>query len=103
MDKIIPIFDVLECEGQFLVRFKRATASESSINSFYFKVKDDDLVIGYAKGKKQVFAYTLKGIPFGILHKIRAVNVIKVEEAHSKSGFDFVAVNAFTLASWYAA
>jgi hypothetical protein len=95
----IPIFDVLETDGNFLVKFKRVTRKISSIESFYFKIKDDDLVLGYASKNKHEFSYILKGIPFGLLYKIKDKNVIKVEESHKNVGFDFIAINAFTLAA----
>lgn len=98
MAVVIPIFDVLELDENFLVRFKRKTPKVSSLNSFYFKIKDDDLILGYASNDKCEYSYILKGIPFGLLYKIKMKNVIKVEEFHNAVSFDFVAVNAFTLA-----
>lgn len=98
MAVVIPVFDVLELDENFLVRFKRKTPKVSSLNSFYFKIKDDDLILGYAFNNKHRFSYILKGIPFGLLYKIKMKNVIKVEEFHDKLSFDFVAINAFTLA-----
>lgn len=93
MKSTIPVFEIIEANANFLLRFPRVTKSTTALDQFFFEVADRTLKLAYCTNKNRKHFYKFNNIKPELLEKIKNKRVIKVEEQHKERSFDLVAIN----------
>jgi hypothetical protein len=99
MKATIPIFEIIEANANFLLRFPRVTKDTSALDEFFFEVADRTLKLAYCTNKNRKYLYIFSNIKPEVLEKIKKKRVIKVEEQHKVISFDLIAINTKTYKS----